>query len=354
VPDVFVDHKDSLEIARVLCARTPEQETWLPTIYQGTGIEQRYLCLGREVVNDVINGTRHTSSPFLPTGSEDDRGPTTRVRLEHYRKLAPPLALTASRRALEQSGLAARQITHLITVTCTGFFAPGLDLALIQGLGLAPTVERTQVGFMGCHGAINGLRVARAYYEADPSARVLLCATELCSIHYYYGWDPQKMIANAIFGDGSAALVAGGPSADSWRVTATGSCLLPDSADAMTWAIGDQGFEMTLAKRVPGLIAAHLRPWLEEWLARHGLTIDRIGSWAIHPGGPRILTAVGEALALPAEATAAARQVFAEYGNMSSPTVLFIIDRLRQLGSPRPCVAMGFGPGLMAEAILME
>jgi predicted naringenin-chalcone synthase len=240
-------------------------------------------------------------------------------------------------------------------VTCTGFFAPGLDLALIRGLGLPATVERTQVGFMGCHGALNGLRAARAYFEADPSVRVLLCATELCCIHYHYGWHPQKVVANAIFSDGSAALVGGpSPATGSWRVAATGSCLLPDSAEAMTWTIGDHGFEMTLAKRVPGLIATHLRPWLEGWLARQGLTIERIGSWAIHPGGPRILSAVQESLELPAEATAVARQVFAEHGNMSSPTVLFIIDRLRRLQAPLPCLAMGFGPGLMAEAVLLR
>ncbi len=189
--------------------------------------------------------------------------------------------------------------------------------------------------------------------------RVLLCATELCSIHYHYGWNPQKMVANAIFGDGSAAVV-GGPcpssasSADAWRVTATGSCLLPGSADAMTWTIGDHGFEMTLAKRVPGLIASNLRPWLEGWLARQGLTVDQVGSWAIHPGGPRILDAVEEALSLPREASAVARQVFAEHGNMSSPTVLFILDRLRRLGAPRPCLALGFGPGLMAEVVLLS
>ena len=360
VPDTSITQEVGQELARVLCARTPEQETWLPTMYRGTGISQRHLALGNAVVRDVLEGTCHSGSPFLPDGTEDDQGPTTRERMEHYRELAPPLAVAAAGQALKESGLAAEQITHLIIVTCTGFFAPGLDLALIRGLGLPPTVERTQIGFMGCHGALNGLRAARAYVEADPSARVLLSATELCCIHYHYGWNPQKMVANGIFSDGSAAVVGGAvqtreeQSAELWRVTATGSCLLPDSADAMTWTIGDRGFEMTLAKRVPGLIAANLRPWLEGWLARQGLTIDRVGSWAIHPGGPRILDAVEEALSLPREVSAVARQVFAEHGNMSSPTVLFILERLRRLCAPRPCVAMGFGPGLMAEAVLLR
>src|SRR6185369_8922686 len=123
-----------------------------------------------------------------------------------------------------------------VTVSCTGFQAPGVDYELIHGLGLAPTTERTHVGFMGCHAALNGLRVARGYTGSDPNARVLLCAVELCCLHVHFGWDPQKVIANAIFADGAAAVVgvplADAP-ADAWRVTATGSCYLPNSRNAM-------------------------------------------------------------------------------------------------------------------------
>jgi predicted naringenin-chalcone synthase len=259
--------------------------------------------------------------------------------------------------ALAQARLNAGEITHLITVSCTGMKAPGVDYELIQKLGLAPTVQRTHIGFMGCHGAINGLRVARAFADSEPEARVLLCAVELCVLHYFYGWDPQKIIANAIFADGAAA-VAGAPDwlapAGSWRVTATGSCLIPNSREAMSWTIGDHGFEMTLSKRVPGLIHEHLRPWLESWLARRGLSREAIGSWAIHPGGPRILDATAEALGLGEEQIAASRAVFAAHGNMSSPTVLFIIEHLRARQAPLPCVALAFGPGLIAEGALIE
>ncbi len=273
--------------------------------------------------------------------------------MQHYAQSAPPLALTAAKNALDRSGLSPAELTHLVTVSCTGFLAPGVDIALIRSLGLGATVQRTHVGYMGCHGALNGLRVARALADSDPGARVLLCAVELCSIHYHYGWDPQKMIANAIFGDGAAAVVSV-PGAEAWHVAASGSCLIPNSTDAMTWAIGDHGFEMTLSKRVPGLIAAHLQPWLKSWLGGQGLSPEDVASWAVHPGGPRILSAVEETLRLPASALAASREVFAEFGNMSSPTVLFILDRLRREDAPRPCVALGFGPGLMAEALLLR
>src|SRR5206468_12877266 len=122
-------------------------------------------------------------------------------------------------------------ITHLLTVSCTGFLAPGIDVMLIQNLNLSPSVERTHVGYMGCHGALNGLRAARAFADANPAARVLLCAVELCSLHYHYGWDPQRMIANALFADGAAAIAAvphRHAPAGAWRVVASRSCLLPD------------------------------------------------------------------------------------------------------------------------------
>jgi predicted naringenin-chalcone synthase len=122
----------------------------------------------------------------------------------------------------------------------------------------------------------------------------------------------------------------------------------------MTWTIGDHGFEMTLSTRVPMLIAANLRPWLESWLGQHELTIGQVGSWAIHPGGPRILRAIEECLGLTPAATAASRDILAHYGNMSSPTVLFILDRLRQRSAPRPAVALSFGPGLVGEATLFR
>src|SRR5262249_52586099 len=152
---------------------------------------------------------------------------------------------------------------------------------------------RTHVGFMGCHALLNGLRVARAFVEADPSACVLLCAVELCSLHYQYGWDAERMVANALFADGAAAMVVvpggAGPDHPGYSVYADGSTLLPNCEDAMSWRIGDHGFLMTLSPRVPELIAEHVRPWLTAWLARHDLATQSVGSWAVHPGGPRIV-----------------------------------------------------------------
>ena len=129
---------------------------------------------------------------------------------------------------------------------------------------------------------------------------------------------------------------------------------LPGEDAAMTWRVGNHGFEMTLSPRVPSLIVRHLRPWLENWLAQSGRRLGDIRSWAVHPGGPRILSSVAEALDLPPSATAVSRDVLAECGNMSSPTVLFVLDRLREQAAPGPIVALAFGPGLVAESALLE
>ncbi|MEN6495777.1 MAG: type III polyketide synthase [Thermoguttaceae bacterium] len=291
---------------------------------------------------------------YPPATSSTDRGPTTAKRMQRYQRHAGPLAFTAAQRALAAAQLAPDQITHLVTVSCTGFFAPGIDVALVTQLGLRPTIGRINVGFMGCHGAINGMRVVKAFVEADPTARPLLCAVELCSLHFQYGWNPDWIVANSLFADGAAALVAGtvnGDPSGAWRLAAAGSCLMPNE-EALIWRIGDHGFEMSLSAQVPDLIAKHLRPWMETWLQEQGLKLDEIGSWAVHPGGPRILTSVSDALGLPAHATEVSSTILAEHGNMSSPTVLFILDQLQKRQAPRPCVALAFGPGLMAEAAL--
>ncbi|MFM7150306.1 MAG: type III polyketide synthase [Gemmataceae bacterium] len=353
VPETVIDQKQALTVARALACPSAEQDTWLPGMYAGTLIEKRNLVFSKELVRDVLEGTHHSGSVFLPKYEATDRGPTTAQRMEHYQELAPPLALHASRVALEGSGRPAEQISHLVTVSCTGFFAPGMDRLLVEHLNLPPTVERTHVGFMGCHGALNGLRVANAFCQAG--GHVLLSAVELCSLHYHYSYNPSKMIANAIFADGAASLV-GVPNSEAphaWKVLATGSTYLPGSSRAMTWNIGDHGFEMTLSKHVPELIEKHLRPWLDTWLQSHNLSQERIGSWGIHPGGPKILTAVEKSLGLSEKDTEISREVFAHHGNMSSPTILFILKRMIERNRPRPCLLLGFGPGLVAEAALV-
>lgn len=354
-PPYSVAQDRAAEIARnFVCMEEKDRSQVLATIFRRTKVRRRH-----SVVLERADAQGECQSFYRPARDRDDRGPTTEDRMRHFGRSAPGLAVAAARSALESAGWEPDRVTHLVTVTCTGFDAPGVDIELIKQLGLPQGVSRTQVGFMGCHGALNALRVARGYAESEPRAGVLVCAVELCSLHYQYGWDSQKLVSNALFADGAAAVVGSGSVSpgsrpDGWDLVSNGSHWMPGTEDAMTWRIGNHGFEMTLSAQVPHLIESRLGPWLGAWLAGQGLGLSDIGCWAIHPGGPRIVESVARALDLSAEAVGASLEVFGERGNMSSPTLLFILESLQRRAAPRPCVALGFGPGLAVEAALLR
>ncbi|QEH36814.1 Alpha-pyrone synthesis polyketide synthase-like Pks18 [Aquisphaera giovannonii] len=352
LPPHRISQEDAALIARKYACESPSQERLFAALYRRAGVEGRGC-----VVLDRSDGPLEGRQTFY-----GEAAPSTLERMRRYEAEAGPLGLLAAKAALDAAGIPPGRVTHLITVSCSGFHAPGLDVTLIGHLPLRAEAARTHVGFMGCHGALNGLRVADAFLRADPDACVLLCALELCSLHHQYGWDAERIVSNSLFADGAAAVVAVPEAASAGvarasrrlRLVASGSTLIADSEDAMSWRIGDHGFQMTLSNRVPDLIGTHLRPWLESWLARHGLDLASVGSWAVHPGGPRILSAVAEALGLGHDALGVSQRVLAEHGNMSSPTILFILDRLARAGAPGPCVALAFGPGLAVEAAILD
>jgi len=355
-PTGTINQPDAAEAAEARCCSNAKERRFLRRVYQQSAVRTRRTVLIDHASIDT--GSTFASFYPIPDGNGNARGPDVQERMQAYQQHALPLARRAAETALHNAHVTPDQITQLITVTCTGFAAPGLDVRLIEALGLPRGVGRTMIGFMGCHGAINGLRNAHALAQ-QADGHVLLCCAELCTLHFQYGWRTRQLVANALFGDGAAAAV-GVPSSNrpaahkAWRLRATGSQLLADTHDAMTWTITDHGFVMTLSPRVPDLIGEHLKPWLIRWLGEYGLGLADIASWAIHPGGPRVLDAVASALSLPDEALGASRRVLAECGNMSSPTMLFILDRLTAETAPGPCVALAFGPGLMIEAALLE
>ena len=349
-PPFAISQDHALDLVRNYGCAGDDHQRQLKALYRLSRVQTRHCVV---LDSDSRDGLPRQS--FFPSmRNDDDRGPTTSDRMARYELDAPPLA-AAARAALGNASVDASAVTHLVTVSCTGFAAPNVDVSLIGDLGLRRTVERTHVGFMGCHGALNGLRVAKAYAESMPDACVLVCAVELCSLHFQYGWNSNLLVANAIFADGAAAVVGGGRPrglAADWTLDASGASLLEASADLMSWRIGNHGFEMSLSARVPGVIERELRPWVDGWLAAHGTAVDQIASWALHPGGPRILEASALALGIPREQYAVSQEVLGEFGNMSSPTIIFILDRLRRRRAPRPCLAIGFGPGLAVEAAL--
>lgn len=355
-PQHGIAQRDAAVLAGTLAGSGATRERTLSAIYRQTQIDQR-----GSVLLEPPGDQPFLQSFFPPALDADDAGPTTAERMARYAAEAGPLAITAAERALARADVMATQITHLVTCSCTGFATPGVDLELCRVLGLPADVARTHIGFMGCHGAFNALRAADAFAATTPAAVVLVVCVELCSLHFQYGAAADSIVANSIFADGAGAVVGRSAAATDcrgWRLVDQASTILPDTADQMSWTIGDHGFEMTLSAEVPGSIAGPLPGLIDELLARHGLRRADVNHWAVHPGGPRVLAAVETALGLDPERLAVSRGVLAEHGNMSSGTILFVLEQLfgggeepnrRSRGTAETCVAMAFGPGLTAE-----
>ncbi|AXC49480.1 type III polyketide synthase [Paracoccus suum] len=302
----------------------------------------------------------HRWSVLTPAGSDqpdavDSEGiyrrgafPSTATRMRLFERFAPDLAEKAV--AGLELGAGARDVTHVIAVSCTGLSAPGLDLELVERCGLNPSVERTVVGFMGCYAAINALKLARHIVRSEPASRVLVVCVELCTLHLQQTNNLEQVLSFLVFGDGcAAALISADPSGlnlDSFH-----AALLPEAGEQITWTVGDQGFDMFLSGQVPASVGTALR--LDRGRILDNAAIDEIDLWAVHPGGRSVLDAVQTALALDASALADSREVLRRFGNMSSATILFVLDRIMKRARPgeRGC-AMAFGPGLTAETML--
>lgn len=361
VPPHYIIQQEAAEFAGTCLAGETDSakaSSLVHALYRRSGVQTRHSV----VLDSSTDNSPATQHFYHPSDQMSDRGPGTAARMLRFEQEAPLLAQQAVAQALQQGSINSSDVTHLITVSCSGFSAPGFDLRLISSLGMSASVARTHVGFMGCHGLLNGLRVARAFAAADPKAIVVVCALELCTLHHQYGWAPQEVVANSLFADGAAAVVGTSrPGADICpgtvslpSVVDSYSMVIPGTDDMMTWRIGDAGFRMTLSPEVPGIITSQLPKLLEDFLSRNDLTLPQIGGWAIHPGGPRILNACCSAAQLSPEQIAPSADILSRYGNMSSPTVLFILKELLAAGTPRPYVMLGFGPGLNVEATLLK
>lgn len=335
------------------------------------GCRRRVVDLARKVFVAEGLGTRHSVIPdfgceepeeftFFPANWKLEPFPTTSDRMRLYERESVELAAVAAGRALGDAGVEPRDVSHLVVSTCTGFFAPGPDVLLMERLGLRRNVKRTIIGFMGCHAGFNGMRAAREIVESSPGAVVLQVAVELCSIHYQRRTEPDLLVANSIFADGAAAALHGA-AARFPRGVATlvhdASFVDEGSLEQMTWRIGDHGFEMRLSMEVPRSLRKRAGEFLEHLLDGAGVRRSEVSAWALHPGGPRILEALAGALGLGESELAASAAVLAEHGNMSSPTIFFVLEKILSGEAERPrgpLVALGFGPGLTIEGAVLE
>ncbi|WP_246285426.1 type III polyketide synthase [Hymenobacter lapidiphilus] len=326
----------------------------LRALYRVSGIGHRYSVLPDYA---RVNG----EFEFFPNTPGLEPFPAVGRRMAEYRRFALPLAVEAVRACLKQlPEVELSTVTHLITVSCTGMYAPGLDIELVGALGLPGHVQRTCVNFMGCYAAVNGLKLADAFCRATPRARVLVVCVELCTLHFQKSPEDDHLVSNALFGDGAAAvLVQSTPAAHqpSLALTAFHCDLEPNGHADMAWHINDFGFEMTLSSYVPRMIQDGIGQLTQRLLADLPVELADIRAFAIHPGGRKILESIEQALGLSAHDNRYAYAVLREYGNMSSATVLFVLARLmRELTAAdngAPVLSFAFGPGLTLEAMLL-
>lgn len=338
VHDIFVRYAQSL------FEFDERRSTLLQRMAEKSGIEHRYSCL--KPASDWQTG------PMLDTDSFYVRGnfPETAARMRLYEARAPELAAETIERL--NLGHDRDRITHLLITSCTGMSTPGLDLEVIERCRLQTSVERTMIGFMGCYAAINALKLARHIVRSEPEARVLVLNLELCTLHFQETTNLAQVLCFLLFSDGCAAcLVTAEPhgiALDSFR-----AMLVPNTRELMSWNIRDFGFDMVLSGQVPGAIHDALHASSNEILA--AAPIGSIDLWAVHPGGRSILDAVERAFDLAPAALSVSREVLRRYGNMSSATMMFVLDALmRTPARGATGCAMSFGPGLIAETMLFR
>lgn len=327
----------------------------IKALYRATGISKRHT-----IIKDFTQ--KPDQFDWLPQSLEVEEFPSVAARMDLYKKEALPLSLNAVKalqKKLPNSELPS--ITHLITVSCTGMYAPGLDIDLVQQLRLSNNVQRTAINFMGCYGAFNGLKTADAICKSDPQAKVLLICTELCTLHFQPGNTEDETLSAALFADGSAAaLIESSPIKNTFCLSIEKGYtdLFPEGDNDMAWHIGNYGFEMILSSYVPKLLNKGIQKFVDSMLVDTNLSKDQIEHWAIHPGGKQILKSIENALQLNKDVNERSMRILNEFGNMSSATILFVLEELMndltRGNENEKILSMAFGPGLTVEALLFK
>ncbi len=332
-------HGPFLAWARSLI-RDEKSQLLFDRMAERSGIEHRYSVLQPGVPGE----DKIDADGFFSRG----RFPGTAARMQRYERQATELAI----KALDALGEDPHSYSHLVVASCTGFTAPGLDQILAARLGMRLDIERTLVGFMGCYAGVSALRTAFHIVRSQPTARVLVLNLELCTLHLQETTDLETALSFMLFADGAtAALITAEPYG--FGMIDFRSATLPDSSDLITWRIGDQGFDMRLSGKVPGRIATAMRRELEcqdESGLLRGMSTQQIDLWAIHAGGRTVLDGVQDGLRLGRDALGWSRDILRDFGNMSSATIMFVLDRMmRGTSGPQCGFAGAFGPGLCAE-----
>lgn len=316
----------------------------LAFLYHQSGIEKRY-----SVLKDFSVPPQQWQ--FINVESNEETPLDTRMKI--YKQHALPLSLEAAQSCLDNLKDDIT-ITHLITVSCTGMSAPGLDLELTESLQLSPNIFRTSVNFMGCYAGIHALKLGKMICDSTPNANVLIVATELCTLHFQQEYTLDNAASSLLFADGSAALIMSNDKSKKAlaSIDTFHSHIAFNGKKDMAWEISNKGFLMTLSGYIPQLIEQDISSLVADALKQSNLSIHDVKHWCLHPGGRRIVDAIQKQLQLPGEATTASRHVLNDYGNMSSATIFFVLKEIlsqQKTKSSAPMLGVAFGPGLTME-----
>lgn len=320
-------------------------------IYSKSGIDKRHT-----VIND-FNTNGKPPVFFQKDGSFSS--PSTGIRNDLYIKKAKPLFVETARKTINQnSTISKSDITHIITVSCTGFFAPEPGFEIIKHLELPPSTERYHLGFMGCFAAFPAMKMAQSFCQSQPDATVLVVCLELCSLHLQSSETTDQLISASVFADGAAGIIITGkkPTNKCLQLNQFSTATARETEQDMAWTIGDTGFDMVLSSYVPELIRSNLRDATQPLFEDFKINRSDIYDWAIHPGGRAILDKIEQEFNLQEKQLKYSRKILANYGNMSSATILFVLAEL--LADPEKInrskvLAMAFGPGLTIESALI-
>ena len=329
----------------------------LRKVYQNSGISSRH-----SVLKEFGNSDHAENKIFHPAGKSERVSVSQRMKL--FESFAVDLCVSAINDCIDGSSVLLSEITHLITFSCTGMSAPGIDIGLIEKLRLKRSVERTCINFMGCYAGINALRMAKYIVSSQKDAIVLITGVEICTIHYQKSMTQDQLIANAIFGDGAAAAIIRSmddniiPQKRCFVLDKFYSEFEPSGIDEMAWRIGDYGFDIRLSSYVPDLIQKNIAGLINKIFAKAGINQKRIDWYALHPGGVKILEACEKALNISSNANMYSYEVLKEFGNMSSVTIFFVLkkyfEKLSAGDIGKKILSCAFGPGLTMESMILN
>ena len=348
LPQYSADQGDIAQKMKSLFQLDAKTSQFLENMYTNTKIKRRYSVL-KDVETNLEDG-EFFNKDFLTNS------PGTKVRNDIYIAEAPKLAKKAAQEVIKTWNRDPKEITHIISVSCTGVMAPGIEFILQQELNLPSTVQRIGLNFMGCFGAFRALAVANSIAKENSKNRILVVCTELCSLHFQVAFKTDILIGNALFADGAAATIVGAQIREQetplWSIEKLTSHAIENSQDKMTWTISDNGCVMSLSKEIPKIIEQNAPAIISSILNKEDFNNF---TWAIHPGGKSIVEAIEKSCCLKKEQTKASWKILNDYGNMSSATFLFVLKELaKNIKEHKNVIGLGFGPGLSLETILLE